>query len=234
MRKGYQYRAREVVKQSDLLLEVLDARFPQQSRNKEMEEHAVREGKKILLVLNKSDLVSKNKAEKFKKELEEEFPCVFVSAKERKGINRLRQKISEIGKGRIGVIGYPNTGKSSVINALKGRKTAPISIKAGFTKGQQYVKLNEKILLIDSPGVIPFKERDEFFLALIGAKNPEQLKDTEATALKLLEMLGEKEPEKRLEEIALEKKKLLKKGIPDTKAASKILLQQWQKGKIKA
>jgi len=89
-------------------------------------------------------------------------PKVFVSCKSRTGISELRDKIKQEAKkiekeGRVyvGVVGYPNTGKSSLINLLIGKMSAKTGADAGFTKGIQKLRLSEGICLLDSPGVIP-------------------------------------------------------------------------------
>jgi len=145
----------------------------------------------------------------------------------------------------VAVVGYPNTGKSSIINMLSGRKVARSSISAGYTRGEQIVKVSENIYLIDLPGIIPFEEIDQADLALIAAKSPWQIRNVQAAAERLIialrrngvkEIMGfdisSKEPEEVLEELAIEKKKLRKGGMPDIDSISKILLLQWQKGKL--
>lgn len=244
-------RAMWVLRKADVLLEVLDARFPQQTRNKFIEKKCLGEGKKLLFVLNKSDLVSKRKAEKAKMELQGIAPAVFVSARNRTGINSLKAEIGKVSGNRevlIGVVGYPNTGKSSVINALKGRKAAGTSFTAGFTRGEQIVSLGKKHKLLDSPGIIPLREWDEFKLMLIGSRNAEQLRDLEGTALQLIKFIQEESPqalmerygvegagdvEKVLEDIAFKRKKLLKGGIADLNAAARIIIIDWQKARVK-
>ncbi len=247
MKKGFFDRVNWVIENSDLLIEVVDARFPEKTRNKKIEAIIKSKGKTLIIALNKSDLISKKNAEQTKKEVNKDFPCVFVSSTQKKGMKRLREliaiKTKKTGK-TTGVIGYPNTGKSSVINALSGKKVKT-SITAGFTRGQQIIKKgNTK--LIDSPGVIPFEERNENELVLIGAKNPSKLEYPEDVAIKLIELLKEKNPKElkrlgaessnpdnALEEIALKKKRMKKGGLPDINAASKQLLLDFQKGKIK-
>jgi len=144
----------------------------------------------------------------------------------------------------VGIVGYPNTGKSSIINAIKGRASAPVSSVAGFTKGLQIIRVSSKIQLIDSPGVIPFVEQDDFLLAFLSAKSPEKLKDPEGDAMQLIDALGgkvekfygvkkEEDSEQTLENIALKIKALKKGGIPDIKRAAMDILRKWQKGIIK-
>lgn len=247
MKKGFLNRVYSVIENSDLVIEVIDSRFPEKTRNRKIEEFIKRKGKELILVLNKSDLVSKRNSEKIKKEFRKEFPCVFVSSIRKHGMKKLREliliKIKNQGN-TVGVIGYPNTGKSAVINALSKKKIRT-SITAGFTRGEQIINAG-KFKLIDSPGIIPLEERDENTLALVGAKNPFHLKYPEEAAEKLIELLKEKNPEKLkklggksktaekiLEEIALKRKRLMKKGLPDVNSVSKQLLLEFQKGKIK-
>ena len=249
MGKGFASRVNRVIWHSDIVIEVVDARFPEETRNSDLEKKVVDSGKKLIVAINKSDLVSKERAKRAKRGVSKPAVCVFLSAKDRKGIMRLMREIGIAGKGKsvVGIIGYPNTGKSSVINALKGRRVALTSKKAGFTKGEQLVRLNQEIMLVDSPGVIPFNERDEFKLFLVGAKNVQNLGDKELVALKLIEFIQKNSPgelkkkygvvgrgEKALEEIAVKRKKLSKGGAPDTNAAAGVVLEDWSRGKLKA
>jgi hypothetical protein len=239
------------IKSADIIIEVVDARFPEETRVRILEGTVHKMGKKLIIVANKSDLVDKKLIEKWKRQLEKmAHSCVFVSAKKRFGTAILRKEIKKLAGNKrvsVAVVGFPNTGKSSVINALVGRKIARTGSYSGFTKGKQWIKLDNSIRLIDTPGEIPFKG-GETYLALIGAYNPEQLKEPELVCEKLLEKMmkedpksleknfgvlsEEKKPHEILEEIALKKKRLLKGGIPDTKTIAKIILKDWQTGKI--
>lgn len=228
--------ARRVVEQSDIVLEILDSRFIDETKNNSVK------AKIIIHVINKCDLVKKEVLEKAKKKFKN---CVFVSAKEHLGTTILKKKIKELAAKNklktvvIGVIGYPNVGKSSVINALGGKGRARTSSEAGCTKGKQYIRLAKNFLLIDTPGVLGKGEN----LVLIGAKNPNTIKDPDLTVIKLLKMyqgLVEKtygvevkeDKEETIEDIAI-KLNLKKKGnLPDIERASRRILQDWLKGKI--
>ncbi|MBN2127669.1 MAG: 50S ribosome-binding GTPase [Candidatus Diapherotrites archaeon] len=246
---GLKQRVEKVIEEADILLEVVDARFIEETRNREMEEKIKFKRKALGIVLNKSDLVPEKNLEEIKRKIQKEFPCVYINAKEKKGVTKLKELIGKLGRGKnskIGFIGYPNTGKSSVINALIGRHAARTAIKAGLTRGEQFIKLNDTIKLIDSPGVIPFSQRDEEELVMLSAKSPNRVKDVELCAEKILEHLKTNFPEKLetmginpkkeayelLEDYAIKKKKLVKGGKPDLKNSAMILCLEWQKGKI--
>jgi hypothetical protein len=238
---GFLERVKKVVKIADIILEIADARFIDLTRNRQLEREMSSLGKKIIIVANKSDLVQKRR-------YDSEFPLVWVSTRKHLGVRKLRGAIGMAAGNKrvnVAVVGYPNTGKSSIINMLSGRKVARSSISAGYTKGEQIVRISENIYLIDLPGIIPFDEVDQADLALIAAKSPWQIKNVEKAAEKLIAALqkngvrelmgidiGGKEPNEVIEELAIEKKKLRKGGIADIDSMSKILLLQWQKGKL--
>lgn len=252
MRTGFIKHIHSLVKQSDLIIELLDARHPEYTRNPTLENMIKTEGKKLLLVINKADLVSKDEMEKKKKEISKEsgVKTIFVSALERDGINMIRREISVESKGvenfTVGIIGYPNVGKSTLINALagKGRGRVATSRKAGLTRGISRVKVTEGMYLIDSPGIIPFKE-SEYDLFLVESKNPNQLKDVETAAVKLIASIGKEkiakfygakinniedmDEEDVLEEIARQKRFLQRKATPDTMKMARDILERYQK-----
>lgn len=233
----------DVIREADILLEILDSRMVEESRNKEIERKVKAAKKKLIFVINKCDLAEKTELERWKRKLR---PSVFMSAKEHLGTTMLREIILKSTRKKIvkvGVLGYPNTGKSSVINALKGRAAASTSPVSGHTKGMQMVKVSQRLYLIDTPGVFPYKEQDEEKHAIITAKTFTNLKDPEESVLRMIEQMPkpieryykvkhDEDPEIVLENIALALKKLKKGGLPDTNAASRIVLRDWQEGKI--
>ncbi len=234
----------KVIEKSDIVLEVLDARFIDETRNSKIE-HKVKNKNKILIhVINKCDYVDKRHLDEIKKGLEN---CVFVSAKKYLGTTLLKQKIktlankNKIKKPIVGVVGYPNVGKSSIINVLKGTCSAKTSAEAGYTKAEQYLRVSKDFLMIDTPGVIA-KGKNEEELVLIGAKNPYTIEDPDLAVIKLIKNhpgLIEKrygveiksDKEATIEDIAL-KLNLKKKGnLPDIERTARRILQDWISGK---
>jgi ribosome biogenesis GTPase A len=110
-----------------IVLHVIDARFPEDSRNREIEDRVKDAGKRILYVINKTDLVGIELAKEIARGIQ---PSVFVSSKEKLGGTILLKSILKMSEGKsvtVGVVGYPNVGKSSVINLLKGKKSSSVS-----------------------------------------------------------------------------------------------------------
>ena len=159
----FQKLAKEVISQSDIVLEILDSRFIDKTRNRELEQEVKSSGKKLIFILNKADLIDINDL-KFNKDLNELKPYVLFSSKNKIGRKRLREIINieasriKFPKARVGLIGYPNTGKSSIINVLSGGKKTRTSSQAGFTTSIQKIRFNNKVIILDSPGVIPNRE----------------------------------------------------------------------------
>lgn len=180
----------ENVKLVDGILLVLDARAPHASLNPKLDKLFL--GKKILYVINKSDLVEevdvKNTLASFKQSGKE---AVAVSAMNKRTVDLLYDKIFSLlkekldknkSKGifkpvRIMVAGIPNTGKSTIINALCGGKKTVTGNKAGVTKGKQWVRLRE-LEFLDTPGTMPPSFDNQTYakhLAYIGSMNDANL-----------------------------------------------------------
>jgi ribosome biogenesis GTPase A len=252
-KKKYPRLLQDVLDSSDIILEVLDARFVKDTRNFELEKEIKQSRKNIIYVLNKSDLISSDKLRKTPP------PFVLVSCKNRKGIKELRNKIKEISErienpvGErivVGVIGYPNTGKSSVINLLVGKRVTGVGSDAGFTKGLQKLRLSNDIVLIDSPGVIPEDEYSSIDKSAItkhtkvGGRSYSQVKEPDmiiADLMKEYNGVFEKyysidakgDSELLLEELGKQKGYLKKGGEVDTDKIARMVLKDWQDGKIK-
>lgn len=240
---GYWDKVNKVIDEADILLEVLDARLIEETRNREIENKIENTGKKLIYIINKADLIDDRFLRGKLKELKH---YVIMSVKKKTGLNDLRKKIMTVAHGdqvKVGVLGYPNVGKSSVINTLSKGK-AKTSSQSGYTKGIQILKAGSKISFLDTPGVIPHKEEDEIKHAIIGAKSYDRLREPDIVAMRLIEIfegLFEKhygieiqdDPLDSLEKIA-EKLNLLKKGgVPDLNRAGRKVVQDWQTGKIK-
>lgn len=237
----------QVLSQADLILEVLDARFIEESRNPEIEAKIRQQGKQIIYVINKCDLVEVEKLKETIKGMKQHLqPSIFISSTDKFGTTILKKKILELSRGKgvtVAVVGYPNVGKSSVINALAGRKAARTSPQSGFTHGVQRIRVGPKIVLLDTPGVFPWKEKDDWKHAVMGAVDYAKVKDPEAIVLKLIEHyqpaitkfygVAGSEPEEILENVARRLQRLRTGGVPDTEAAARIILKEWQRGTIK-
>lgn len=239
---------KKVISKSDVLLLVLDARLIEETRNPEIEAKVKEVKKTLIYVITKCDLVKHGTLDHYKTTLN---PCVFISATEHFGINLLREKIiiesarAHMGKKSVtvGVLGYPNVGKSSLINAMKGRKSAPTSNMSGYTKGIMKVRIDNRIMLIDTPGVIPYLEKDELKHIITGTVDYTKAKDPDIMVMKFMDEYPgsielhygvevEEDKEESLKRIAI-KKNLVKKGAdPDVERAARMILRDWQTGRI--
>ena len=160
-RRQFYRELRRVIDASDVVVQVLDARDPENCRNKAIEREVVGESKKMVLLLNKVDLVPKEVALEWQKRMQEDFPCLLFKCGKSRGENmsgvkdateelmnasssvlgadNLVQLLKNYARTKagskkaiaVGIVGFPNVGKSSVINSLK-RSTV---VKAGGTAG---------------------------------------------------------------------------------------------------
>jgi ribosome biogenesis GTPase A len=279
--KGQQSTGREphwdlvkrIITESDLVLEVLDARFVELSRNEEVERLIKEIGRPMIFVINKKDLISKEKIREQVDKLKEKGEVVFISTKKKGSGKILLYKIKKVFKkygkrevevrGKfapkpkyreavadivVGVLGYPNVGKSSIINFLAHKKKTKVSKKSGATHGIHWISVNKEIKLIDSPGVIPLKREDEIRYGLIGAKDTEALKNPEIVAHAVIKLFLKKN-KKAFEEfykinmtgnaedivnkIAVKKAYLLKGGRADENRAIMVIVRDWQQGRLR-
>ena len=233
----------KVIKESDVIIQVVDARFPEATRNQEIEDKVRAKKKEIIYVQNKSDLVPL----RGKKTLKVGYQ-VFVSASKNLGTTKLRRLIAQLrGDAKnitIGILGYPNTGKSSLINALKQTRSASTSSKPGHTKGIQKLRIGRGMYLLDSPGVYPYRESDETKLAMVNCLAHDIVKEPDLVVYELIESYGKEiakyykikycsDPEELLGQLTA-RLNLFKKGnVLDIERASRQIISDWQKGKIK-
>ncbi len=235
----------------DLVVEVVDARDPIGTRNRKLEKLVMEEGKPLLIVMNKADLVPREWTEEYKRR--SEIPVVFISARERKNTGILRKEIKKLAKPlleekekvKVALIGYPNVGKSTIINTLKGKKavgTAPIP---GYTKGKQLIRLSKKIWLLDSPGVVPIDDFDE--LVIKGGFPADKIEEPVKPALKLISRILETRREAITEKFGIkefeseeeilrkigERRGLIKSGGEvDLEETARWFLREWQTGRF--
>jgi len=251
-KKSFSHIVNDVIAKSDVILEVLDARMIDQTRQPLLEQEILQSGKRLIFVINKADLAPREYLLRKKSELTN---AIFLSAKERDGIGKLREYIYKVAAKNkssnkdiiVGVIGYPNTGKSSVINALKGAKSAAaVASRSGVTRGVQNIRISSRLMIFDTPGVIPTSEQNEGMLAILSAKNIDKLKDPDMVAAQLLESLHKDNPtfisevfgveftdaHDTLEKIALKRHRIKYGGVADIDGISRMILQDWQRGKL--
>ena len=148
---------------------------------------------------------------------------------------------------KIGVLGYPNVGKSSLINKLKRKKVATVSPKPGMTRGKQLIRLYPNVYLIDTPGIITLEYQED--LALKGSYLPEKLEEPVEAALKFLEKVinnnpealekaynvkvKDKDPYTVLNSLAEKLNYRLSGGKLDLERTAKKILWDWIKGQLK-
>lgn len=210
----------ENIKLIDLVIELVDARLPVSSRNPDIDE--LGKNKARLILLNKADLAEEKWndawAEYFKKK---GYSVVKVNSKRGGGIKSIQGVIQEACKEKIErdrkrgilnrpvramVVGIPNVGKSTFINALAGKACAKTGNKPGVTKGKQWIRLNKQVELLDTPGILWPKFEDQAVglrLAFIGSMKDEIL-NTEELAAELIKFLGTYYPDVLPEKYAVE------------------------------
>ena len=186
----------EDIKLIDLVIELVDARVPMSSRNPDIDE--LGKNKARLILLNKSDLAEEKQNDAWAQYFKEKgFFVVKVNSKKGGGIKSIQGVIQEACKEkterdrkrgilnrpvRAMVVGIPNVGKSTFINALAGKACAKTGNKPGVTKGKQWIRLNKNVELLDTPGILWPKFEDQTVglrLACIGSIKDEILNKEE-------------------------------------------------------
>lgn len=252
---------KEQVNIVDVIIEVLDARIPFSSSYPEIEK--LIKDRPRLILLNKSDLADQEQTQIWTKIIKERTKCpvLATSASDNKDLSKILNKVIELGqpkiiklvqKGllpravRIMVVGMPNVGKSSIINKLIKKTKAKTGAKAGVTRDQQWVRINPKVDLLDTPGIIPLKQEDQnkaYKLAYVDSIG-ENAYDVEAVArifIKDVEKIYPnlirnyyklEEEELSVEEIALKRNWIVQGAKPDIKRASQNLLNDFRTGRL--
>ena len=253
----------EDIKLIDLVIELVDARVPLSSRNPDIDD--LGKNKARLILLNKSDLADDDQNEKWIEYFKEKgYHALKINSKNKSGIKEINNVVNEACKEkferdrkrgiknrpvRAMVVGIPNVGKSTFINAYAGRNCAKTGKKPGVTKGKQWIKLSKTLELLDTPGILWPKFEDQAIglkLALIGSIN-DNILDVSDMAYEFVKILNNSyenaipnrfgvekndDPLKMLEGIAEVRGCKLKGNILDLEKASSILLEEFRSGKL--
>lgn len=214
----------EDLKMIDVVVEILDARIPNSSQNPDIRQ--ITQNKKKIIILNKYDLADNAKTEKWIEYFnKKERKVVLADSLTGKGVNETTRQIQKImedemqkmaDKGRIGrkirvmIVGIPNVGKSSFINRIAKKTSAEVGNKPGVTKQKQWIRINEKIELLDTPGVLWPKfesQKVAMNLAITGTIKDDIL-DLVEVAYTLTKFMLENYKENLLQRYSLEEKKI--------------------------
>eukprot|EP01006_Ploeotia_vitrea_P049662 TRINITY_DN67365_c5_g2_i2.p1 TRINITY_DN67365_c5_g2~~TRINITY_DN67365_c5_g2_i2.p1 ORF type:complete len:604 (+),score=379.12 TRINITY_DN67365_c5_g2_i2:144-1814(+) len=284
--RGWYYKElRKVIERADVLLEVLDARDPLGCRCTSVERmvlgqvnQTAKKPKRIILVLNKIDLVPAENVAAWVKYLRREFPVIAFKASTQQQRTKLTSAAvnaisgdtdnvaQSLGVGAnammsllkqyclahkiktaitVGIIGYPNVGKSSVINTMKRQRSVGVGSTPGFTKTVQHVKLDKHVQLLDSPGVLFSTQDSDADLMLRNALRIEQVEDpiecaktlvAKCSAKQLMQTYqigGYNNADEFLFRVAQRRGLLKGGGVPNLDAAARAVLRDWNTGKIK-
>lgn len=245
----------KVLDSSDVVVEVLDARDPLGTRAWHVEKHLKKNAphKHLILLLNKADLVPSWALKRWLSILSKEYPVIAFHASITKPFGKgsliqvLRQfqhMHSDKQQISVGFIGYPNVGKSSVINTLRRKKVCPAAPVPGHTKVWQYITLFKKIFLVDCPGVVYASSDTESDIVLKGVVRVESLEDAVEHIPQVLQRCRKQhiintygifkweDHKDFLTQLARKMGKLLPGNEPDLNSVAKIVLHDWLKGKV--
>ncbi|KAI1940593.1 GTPase required for pre-60S ribosomal subunit nuclear export and maturation [Ophidiomyces ophidiicola] len=246
----------KVIDSSDVVIHVLDARDPEGTRCRSIEKYIREEAahKHLIFVLNKCDLVPTRVAASWVRVLSKDYPTLAFHASINNSFGKgsliqLLRQFSSLHSDRkqisVGFIGYPNTGKSSIINTLRKKKVCTVAPIPGETKVWQYITLMKRIYLIDCPGVVPPSNNDtEEDILLRGVvrvenvENPEQyipgvLKRTQRKHIeRTYEIKNYTDAVDFLSILARKGGRLLKGGEPDLDGVAKMVINDFLRGKI--
>lgn len=255
-----------VVEKADVILQVVDARDPNGCRCPQLEEQALAKGKRVVLVMNKVDLVPKPIVKQWLEVLRRQLPTVSFKASTQKqrsnigrshnvhgatayGADELTKVLAAFSRRRgmktgitAAVVGFPNVGKSSVINSLTRSRSCIVSAVAGSTRTTQEVSIDKMVKLLDSPGVLFGGSTEK--QAMRGALTASALADPVEGAIALLDRCDQvalslhyntqhtSNPRAFLALLAQKRGLVKKGGIPDCEQSARQILQDCQRGKF--
>ena len=255
---------KEDIKLIDLVIELVDARVPLSSRNPDIDDLA--KGKARMVLLNKSDLADERVNAQWAAWFEaKNIHAVKVDSRNKGTLKQVQSVVQEACKEKIErdrkrgimnrpirtmVVGIPNVGKSTFINSFAGKACAKTGNKPGVTKGNQWIRLNKTLELLDTPGILWPKFEDQTVglkLALIGSIN-DQILNKDDLACRCIRILKErypgivsqrfgletedKEPAAILEDVARLRSCLMKGGELDIARAAAMVLDDFRSGKL--
>ena len=266
---GHMAKTRRKIKESlplvDAVTEIVDARVPVSSHNPEISD--IISGKPRIVILNKCDVADENATRKWIAYFKSQgVAAIAADCKSGKGLNLYRPLIKEVladkiksyeeknmqGRAlRVMVVGIPNTGKSSFINRMAGKKRAEVADRPGVTRHNQWFVIGDGIELLDTPGVLWPKFEDPAVgdkLAFIGSVKDDIL-DVESLAVRFLEVMKndypdrlterykitdfeDKEPYEILEMIGRKRGMLISGGEINTERAASTILDEYRGGKL--
>ncbi|KAI2467576.1 nucleolar GTP-binding protein [Annulohypoxylon bovei var. microspora] len=246
----------KVLDASDVVIHVLDARDPLGTRCRSVEKYLKEDAphKHLIFVLNKTDLVPTSVAAAWVRNLSKDYPTLAFHSSitnpfGKGSLIQLLRQFSRLHSDRkqisVGLIGYPNVGKSSIINTLRKKMVAKVAPIPGETKVWQYVTLMKRIYLIDCPGVVPPNQNDSpQDILLRGVVRVEMVENPEQYIPALLSKVKQHHMERTyelkgwtdhihfLELLARKGGRLLKAGEPDVDGVAKMVLNDFMRGKI--
>ena len=255
---------KEDIKLIDLVIELVDARVPLSSRNPDIDDLA--KGKARMVLLNKSDLADERVNAQWAAWFEaKNIHAVKVDSRNKGTLKQVQSVVQEACKEKIErdrkrgimnrpirtmVVGIPNVGKSTFINSFAGKACAKTGNKPGVTKGNQWIRLNKTLELLDTPGILWPKFENQTVglkLALIGSIN-DQILNKDDLACRCIRILKErypgmvsqrfgletedKEPAAILEDVARLRSCLMKGGELDIARAAAMVLDDFRSGKL--
>lgn len=253
---------KEDIKLIDLIIELVDARVPLASRNPDID--TLGAGKARLILLNKSDLANERQNEAWTRWFQAQGYFVLkVNSRSGAGLKQINSIVQEACKEKIErnrrrgilnrpiramVVGIPNVGKSTFINSFAGKACTKTGNKPGVTKGNQWIRLNKSLELLDTPGILWPRFEDQLVglrLAFIGSIN-DNILNRDELAMELLKFLISNYPDvlneryqieskdalESLTQIARVRSCLIKGGELDLSKAALILLDDFRGGKL--